>query len=488
MNISIRKFEQKDIPNKIKWINDKNNNQFLHYDLPLEYDKTLNWFIRNKDIADRYDAVIEVDGVSVGLIGLLSIDKKNCKAEYYIVLGEAEYKGKGIAKLASNVLLKYAFIELGINKIYLFTETGNIKAQKLFEKIGFKREGLLREDIKNGNKLVNRYVYGICKKDYLNKEQINIDYFGLSQIMKLKSRLNSNSFYIKRDDLIPISFGGNKARKAFLFFEDISKTNSDCVVTYGSSSSNHCRIIANIASSKGLPCYIISPLEINKVTANSRMIELFGGKVTKCPISEVKETINRKIEELKKKGYKPYFIQGGGHGNIGTQAYVDAYEEIIYYEKENGINFDYIFHASGTGTTQAGLICGKILNNDNKSIIGVSIARKNPYGGQVVLNSVNNYLEGIKKGILNINEIKFVDDYILDGYSAYNDEILATIREVFIDDGIPLDTTYTGKAFWGMKEYITKNRIVGKNILFIHTGGTPLFFDDLEEIANERLY
>jgi D-cysteine desulfhydrase len=36
-----------------------------------------------------------------------------------------------------------------------------------------------------------------------------------------------------------------------------------------------------------------------------------------------------------------------------------------------------------------------------------------------------------------------------------------------------------------MKEYIKKNDIKGKNILFIHTGGTPLFFDDLEEVINE---
>ena len=43
--------------------------------------------------------------------------------------------------------------------------------------------------------------------------------------------------------------------------------------------------------------------------------------------------------------------------------------------------------------------------------------------------------------------------------------------------GIPLDETYTGKAFMGMSEYIYE--ISDKNILFIHTGGTPLFFDAL---------
>jgi D-cysteine desulfhydrase len=304
-------------------------------------------------------------------------------------------------------------------------------------------------------------------------------------IQKLSKKNNNNTFYIKRDDLIPFSFGGNKARKAILFFKDIETKAYDSVVTYGSSSSNHCRIVANIAASKGLPCYIISPSEENRPTFNSKMINLFGAKVTQCPVSEVSFIIDKKMDELKDKGYNPYFIKGGGHGNIGTQAYVNTYQEILYYEKSKMIYFDYIFHASGTGTTQAGLVCGKIINNDDRRIVGISIARKNPYGGQVVFDSVNCYLKSMGREEATTKHITFIDDYILNGYGTYNNHILKTIKEVFFCDGIPMDTTYTGKAFWGMKDYIIKNQITGKNILFIHTGGTPLFFDDLEELDNE---
>lgn len=75
------------------------------------------------------------------------------------------------------------------------------------------------------------------------------------------------------------------------------------------------------------------------------------------PVDHVKVTIDETMEALRQQGYTPYFIMGGGHGNIGTQAYVNTYEEILAFEKEAGIKFDYIFHASGTGTTQAGLVC-----------------------------------------------------------------------------------------------------------------------------------
>lgn len=304
-------------------------------------------------------------------------------------------------------------------------------------------------------------------------------------IQKLNMILNDNTVFMKRDDLIPYSFGGNKARKALLFFKELESQKSDCIVTYGCSDSNHCRVIANLAASKKLKCIIISPIENSKPTFNNKMMNIFGAEVVGCQITNVKATINQKLSELVKKGYKPYFIQGGGHGNLGTKAYIDAYEEIRYYELENKIHFNYIFHASGTGTTQAGLVCGQLINKDKRQIIGISIARKNPYGSQVVFKSVNDYMESIGEKKVGIDVINFVDNYVLGGYGDYNDEVKKVIKDVLIKEGIPLDTTYTGKGFWGMKEYIKKNQLEGKNILFIHTGGTPLFFDDLKNFASE---
>lgn len=69
----------------------------------------------------------------------------------------------------------------------------------------------------------------------------------------------------------------------------------------------------------------------------------------------------------------------------------------------------------------------------------------------------------------------FTDEYLCGAYGTYDDDIVRTIREEITVDGIPLDTTYSGKAFNGMKKYIIDNKIKNKKILFVHTGGTPLF-------------
>jgi D-cysteine desulfhydrase len=295
----------------------------------------------------------------------------------------------------------------------------------------------------------------------------------------------SNHLWMKREDLIPFSFGGNKARKAQLFFQEIDKGNYDCVVTYGSGSSNHCRVVANECSKRGMPIYIISPEEASEPTFNSQMMDLFGAEITTVPVTEVHDTIEAKLAELKATGRMPYFIEGGGHGNIGTEAYVQCYDEIREFEREAGSYFDYIFFASGTGTTHAGLVCGQLLSDDVRKIIGISIARKNPRGRDVVIDSVRAYL-GDRATEERIQERTiFIDDYT-SGYGKDDRRVIETIELVLKKYGIPLDATYTGKAFMGMSEYLTKEQIAGKNVLFIHTGGTPLFFDTLKKLSEGK--
>ena len=300
-------------------------------------------------------------------------------------------------------------------------------------------------------------------------------------IIKLNDK-DTNRLYIKREDMIPYSFGGNKARKGLLFFDEIDKGDYDCVVTYGSSHSNHCRVIANMAAQRNMPCFIIGPEEVSDITYNSVLMDMLGAHITTVPVETVSKTIDDKINELKEQGKKPYFIAGGGHGNIGTQAYVDCYNEIKEYERSNDVFFDYIFFASGTGTTHAGLVCGQILNEDERKIIGISIARKNPRGRDVVIESIKEYL-GRNDAKIDEKTV-FIDDYTGDGYGKDNEEINQVIDDIFTEYGIPLDSTYTAKAFLGMKKYIDKHDIKDKNILFIHTGGTPLFFDDILKRKN----
>ena len=301
-------------------------------------------------------------------------------------------------------------------------------------------------------------------------------------IQELSDSYGNNSFFMKRDDSIPFSFGGNKARKAAEFYREIKQSDTDVIMTYGSNSSNHCRIIANMAAAMGLDCHIISPEENRTILNNTRLVQKFGAVIETCPVNKVSETIENRKESYRKQGRHPYFITGGGHGNPGTQAYVKAYREIEAYEKEHHMYFDYIFHASGTGATQAGLVCGKLLSGDNKrKIVGISIAREEERGRNVVKDSIKEYLGERFETLYTEEALIFTDAYRCGGYGDYTEEVKETIDDVMNREGIPMDTTYVGKAFCGMLGFVKEQNIKDKKILFIHTGGAPLFFDKLVE-------
>lgn len=310
-------------------------------------------------------------------------------------------------------------------------------------------------------------------------------------IIKLKLRSGNNEIYIKRDDMIPFSFGGNKARKAAEFYREIAGTPTDVIVTYGSNSSNHCRIIANMAYAMGIGCHVISPEENRTILYNTKLVEQFGATIEICPVTEVSATIDRRLEAYRKAGKHPYFIMGGGHGNPGTEAYVKAYREILAYEQEEQFVFDYIFHASGTGATQAGLVCGKLLESRNADqeqgagnknrIVGISIARPAERGREVVKDSIREYLGEKFEELYREDELTFPDDYRCGGYGNYDEAVSKTIAYMMAEEGIPMDTTYVGKAFTGMLKYLEDKNIQNSKLLFIHTGGTPLFFDRLEK-------
>lgn len=296
-------------------------------------------------------------------------------------------------------------------------------------------------------------------------------------IQKLSS-FKKNDIYIKREDLIDLAFGGNKARKIEYFAEDILKNKHDYIVTYGASQSNHCRVTAAIAAKLGIKCLLILA-DDGKADYNGNyfLYDLFGAETVNIEVNDVSKSINTIMEGLKNKGYNPYFITGGGHGNLGTQAYVDAYEEIKNQSKDMNVKFDYIFFASGTGTTHAGLEIGSKTNNDDTKIIGISIARREERGKEVIVESINEYLTKKEIGLqINKNDITFIDSYIGNGYADIYESVIQTIKSIARNENILLDPVYTGKAFYGMLDFIEKNNITNKNILFIHTGGAPLLF------------
>ncbi len=305
-------------------------------------------------------------------------------------------------------------------------------------------------------------------------------------IHELNETLNDNRFYIKREDMIPYSFGGNKYRKAVHYFNKIIEEGYDTVITTGGSSSNHCRIIANMAKEFDIECHVLFTSTDESKAFNRQMIASFDTVIHQTTKDDLDVTVEALQKNLAEKGNKALFIPSGGHGLLGTKAYHEAYEEIMAQAKANNVHFDYIFFASGTGTTEAGLRAGRLLGGEAVLIYAISVVRSYDEGAPIIQQSVNRYFEAIDADVrIHKPDIHFIDRYLKGGYTYYDEEIESLIDHVMKTEGIPLDPVYTAKAYNGMLKTVKKEKIKNKNILFIHTGGTPIYFDYLRTISKK---
>ena len=188
------------------------------------------------------------------------------------------------------------------------------------------------------------------------------------------------SLYIKRDDLYPISGGGNKGRKLDYIINSKIKKTYNALVTTGSSQSNHIRACLLRAKELGWKSHIIihDPKPVGELTGNLKIIDLIADKITYVEIKDVSSSMNKAIYEFKEDGYNPLYIWGGGHCLEGTLAYHNAVLELN--TQLNKIQPDYIFLASGTGATQAGLISGAKVCFEDCKVIGISVSREKNFG------------------------------------------------------------------------------------------------------------
>jgi diamine N-acetyltransferase len=143
--VRLRKFGVEDIARKMAWVHDPRINQRLHHQLPLTEDKIRSW-LDCMEAEDRHDLIVETDaGKAIGSIGLEQVNRQHRQAEFYITIGEPRYFGFSGSQ-ATRLLLDYAFLQLGLNKVWTKTETTNTAAIVLCTRLKFQFEGILRQE------------------------------------------------------------------------------------------------------------------------------------------------------------------------------------------------------------------------------------------------------------------------------------------------------------------------------------------------------
>lgn len=299
----------------------------------------------------------------------------------------------------------------------------------------------------------------IIESNKMRIEKLNLDFLDIKQ-----------KVFIYRDDLFPYYYGGNKARKILFEKEQIIKSCSSAVVTTGGIQSNHCRVTALLCAELGIECHLVlhgNKQDFHLQAGNASLMKSVYVFTYFVEGSQIGLTMDSLMMALKKKGKSPYYLYGGGHTEHGFLAYVKATEELLDTQVFFQNNIKSIYLASGTGSTQAGIIQGIQNKKNNISVKGISIAREYTRGVEAIKESLffSNDLEKVEAMKINLN-----DQYLCGGYGKSNQELQDFLQQLIMKTGILFDKTYSGKAFYGMMQELKKSNNKG-NVLFWHTGG-----------------
>ena len=314
--------------------------------------------------------------------------------------------------------------------------------------------------------------------------KLNLGFFPtpLHLLPRLSEKYPGYNIYIKRDDQTGLASGGNKTRKLEYLIREALVNNCNTVITAGAQQSNHCRQTAAACAASGLECHLLlGGTEPEKYNGNLLLSYLLGATIHFTGENRKGEDIDTLKTELGKNGRRCYLIPYGGSNSIGALGFVNAAKELKQQLSDLKLEIDYIFFASSSGGTQAGLTLGKDLFGLNAELMPVNIEKSEMEGislEQVVLNILKEEKKtlGFEKEY-RLEEIKLVRGYDENEYGVVTDDEIFAIKLLATCEGILLDPVYTARAFFGMMDHLEHEKISkDSNVLFWHTGGLPANF------------
>ena len=166
----LRELERKDIEKINKWRNDPEliaclgaPYRYINEEVDNEW---YNSYLGSRGKAVRC-AIVDAGNEEeiLGLISLVSIDNINRSAELHIMIGRKENQGKGLGTFAVNTMIEHAFLNLNLRRIELSVLATNVPAIKLYEKVGFSREGVKVQSHYKAGKYIDMIIMAKLRKE-----------------------------------------------------------------------------------------------------------------------------------------------------------------------------------------------------------------------------------------------------------------------------------------------------------------------------------
>jgi D-cysteine desulfhydrase len=304
----------------------------------------------------------------------------------------------------------------------------------------------------------------------------------LAPAYRLSALWGGALLWLKRDDLIPVAFGGNKVRSLDLIVADALRQGADTLITGAGPLSNHVRASASVAALAGMHCIAVywgTPPE--RAEGNLFLARMLGAEIRftgELDRSSADRGIEAAAAEAVSHGHRPYCVSRGGACALAVLAHVLAVRETLAQCKSLGLEPQVVIMAAGGSATLAGWLLGSLMFGARWRIEGISVSRPAKEAWERAMNFADQ-AAAIIGYPLDLCRLlgKVHDGFLGEGYGIPSQEGQSAITTVARTEGVFLDPSYTGKAMAGYRRLLSEGRYAASDsVLFLHSGGVPSLF------------
>ncbi len=163
------------IPLIVRWNNDPEVRHYARWALPTTPEQVKKWFEPAPDRTARnvvfFTIYHNIDKRPIGSIGFFDINWLNRNAEITATIGESGYWGKGLVGEAAKLIIKYGFTELNLHKIKAGVFNPNNRSLRAAEKLGFKKEAVLKDELYADGEYVDMHRFALFKRDWVRENK-----------------------------------------------------------------------------------------------------------------------------------------------------------------------------------------------------------------------------------------------------------------------------------------------------------------------------
>ena len=282
--------------------------------------------------------------------------------------------------------------------------------------------------------------------------------------------------WVKREDLLPLAFGGNKLRNLEFLVGAALAEGSDTLVTSGRRWSNHARLTAAAGARAGLRVHLVlSGPPAGAPGPGIRLAQAFGATVHQLVTADRAEReakLRDVVAESAAAGGRPYVIDVGGSGALGAYGQLLAAREVLAQAVEAGVSIDRVVLASATGGTHAGLLAGL---PPAIAIDGIVAARTADELRPVIARTAADLGRPVDPSTIELDERQLGE-----GYGRPTDAAREAAELLARTEAILVDPIYAAKALAGLVAGVRSGAWDGQRVLFWHAGGLPGLFEPLD--------